>query len=82
MIFLFADVEFAAKDRFDSGLLCVIEKMNRAEDVAVIGHGNGRHIQLLGALAQQLRIAGAVQHGVVGMKMQMNEIVRHVYRRL
>ncbi len=77
MVFLLADVEFAAQNRLDPGGLGIVEKMHRAEDVAVIRHGDGRHIQLLGALAQHLGVACAVQHGVIGMKMQMNKIRRH-----
>src|SRR5471030_1421251 len=82
MVFLLANVKLTAEDRLNTGCLRVIEKVHRAEDVAVIGHSDGRHLQFLGALAQQLGIACTVEHGVVGMKMQMNEIGRHGYRRL
>ena len=82
MVFLLADVKLAAQNRLDSRLLRVVEEVHGAEDVAVVRHGHGGHVQFLGALAQQLGVACAVQHGVVGMKMKMNEIGRHSYRRL
>ena len=76
MVFLFADVQLAADDRLDAGVLRGIEEMDCAEDVAVIGHGNGGHVQGLGAFAELGGVASAIEHGVVGMQMKMNE-VRH-----
>jgi hypothetical protein len=46
----------------------------RAEDVAMIGHGHGRHTHFFGPLAEFLNVAGAVEHGVVSMKMKVNEL--------
>ena len=77
MVFLLADVQFAAQNGLDPRVFGVVEEMHRAEDVAVVRHGNRRHLQFLGALAQHLGVAGAVQHGVVGMKMEMNKLGRH-----
>ena len=54
-----------------------IDEVHRAENVAVIGHGNGRHAQFFHALDKLFHVAGAVEHGVIGMEMQVNEL-RHV----
>ena len=50
--------------------------MHRAENIAVIGHGHSRHAKLFGAMTELFDVAGAVEHGVVGMKMQVDEL-RH-----
>ena len=74
MIFLLADVELAAQDRLDARFLGGVDEGHRAEDVAVIGHGDRRHLELLDAVDQALDLAGAVEHRVVGVKMQMYEL--------
>jgi hypothetical protein len=76
MVLLLADVQLATDDRLDAGVLRRIEKMDGAEDVAVVGHGHGGHLQNLGAFAKLCGIASAVEHGIIGMQMKMNE-VRH-----
>ena len=54
MVFLLADVELAAQDRLDPGVLRVVEKVHRAEDVAMVGHGDGRHSSSLARLHSSL----------------------------
>ena len=78
MVFLLADVELAAEDRLHARFFGGVHERHRAEDVAVIGHGDRRHLQLLDAADQALDLASAVEHGEVGMKMEMNEFgLRH-----
>ena len=74
VVFLLADVQFAAHDGLHSRLLRRIHKVHRAEDIAVVGHGDRGHTQFLHPLAEFLHVAGAVEHGIVGMEMKMNEL--------
>jgi len=48
--------------------------MHGAEDVTVVGHGNGRHAELLHAMAELFYVAGAVEQRVIGVEMQVNEL--------
>ena len=47
---------------------------HRAEDVAVVGHGHRRHVKFLDAADEALDVACAVEQGVVGVKMEMDEL--------
>src|SRR5215471_16628182 len=76
VVFLLADVELTADNRLHASLVRRIHEMHRAEDVAVVGHGNGGHSELVDVLDQLLDVASAIEHGVVGVQMQMYE-VRH-----
>ncbi len=69
MVFLLTHVELAAQDRLHPCGLGVVKKVHGAKDVAMVGHSHGRHVQLLGALAELLGVAGAIKHRVVGMQM-------------
>ena len=51
-----------------------VDEMHRAKNVAVVGHGHGGHAEFFHALAELLDVASAVEHGVVGMQMQVNEL--------
>src|SRR5581483_3170801 len=46
-------VDLAADDGLDAGSLSGIEELDRSEEVAVVGHGDGRHL-LLGADLHEL----------------------------
>ena len=76
MVVLLADVQLAADDRLDARGLGGVHEMHRAKDVAVIGHGHGRHAEFLHALDQLLDVASAVEHRVIGVQVQMDEL-RH-----
>ena len=79
MVVLLADVELATQDRLDARFFGGVDERHRAEDVAVIGHGDRRHLQFFDAFDQALDLAGAVEHGVIGVQMQMDEFrLRHV----
>ena len=73
MIFLLADVELATQDRLHARFLGGVHERYRAEDVAVIGHGDRRHLQLLDAIDETLDLARAVEHGEIGMQVKMDE---------
>ena len=49
---------------------------DRAEQIAMIGDGNGRHFVFRSCLGERVMIAGAVEQAETGMQMKMNE-VRH-----
>ena len=68
VVVFFADVEFAADDRLHARMLMSsIYEVDRAKNVAVIGHRHGRHAQLLHMLAELFHVTGAVKHGIVGV---------------
>ncbi len=67
VIVFFADVEFAADDRLDSVFLRGIDKVHCAENVAVIGHRDGRHAEFLHAGAEFFDVAGAIEQGVISV---------------
>ena len=74
VIVLFADVQFAPDDRLHPMLVRRIDEMHGAEDVAVIGHGHRGHAEFLHALAELFDVTGAIEQGIVGMQMQVDEL--------
>jgi hypothetical protein len=40
----------------------------------MVGHGYGGHVEFFDTLDQALDVAGAVQHGIVGVEMKMYEL--------
>src|SRR5262249_54338453 len=44
------------------------------KDVAMIGHCDGRHAQIFDPMDKLFHIASAIEHGVVGMKVQVDEL--------
>ena len=51
-----------------------VDEMHRAEDVAMVGHGYGGHAQLFHALDKLFHVTGAIEHGVIGMEVQVDEL--------
>ena len=74
-------VDLAAENRIQSARSRVIVKDHRREQVPVLGHGDGRHLQLDGLIQQLVDAARAVQQRELGVQVQMNEI-RHWFRYL
>ena len=66
-------VDLAADERLDAGLLALEVELDGAEHVAVVGDGQGRHVILLCLVDQVLDADGAVQQGVLGMEVEMDE---------
>jgi hypothetical protein len=76
VVVLLADVKLAADNGFDSSVSGSVHKMHRAENISVVGHGHGGHAQFLYPVTEFLHVASAVEHGVVGMEMEVDEL-RH-----
>ncbi len=70
---LLRDVDFAADDGMDAGGFGGVVELHRAEEVAVIGHGHGGHFLLGDDLHQLVDIAGAVEQGIIGVAVQVDE---------
>ena len=70
------DVGLDPDDRLDPGCLRLRPEVKGAVDVAVVGDGDRRHAHP-GALGEQVGEPGRpVQHGVLGMDVQVHERVR------
>lgn len=72
-------VGFDADDRLDVELLCGAEEIDNAEQCAVIGDGEGGHLQFVGALKQLGDIAKPIEQGVFGVDMQVDKIGHIVF---
>ena len=70
---LLRDVDLAADHGMDAAGLGGVIELDGAEQVAVIGHGDRRHLLFDRDLHQLVDIAGAVEQGIVGVAMKMNE---------
>src|SRR5262249_2945401 len=79
MVLLLADIQLAADDRLHARRFRGIHEMHGAEYVAVIGHRDRRHAEFLHPVHKLLDVASAVEHRVVGMQVQMDEL-GHGYR--
>jgi hypothetical protein len=73
VVFL-ADVKFASNNRFHALLVRRIHEVDRAKNVAVVGHGHGRHTQLAYMLAELFDVTSAIEQGIVSMQMQVDEL--------
>ena len=60
-------------DRLDPRGLRLLVELVGAEHVAVVGHRHRGHADLGGALGQRLEAGGAVEHGVLGVDVQVDE---------
>ena len=78
MIFRLADVEFAAEDGLDALFLGGVEEMDRAEDVAVVGHGDGLLADFVDMGDEFVYVTGSVEEGVIGVEMEMGEVCGHI----
>ena len=61
MVVFLADVKLASQDRLYARFLGGIMECHRAEDIAVVGHRHGRHVEFLDTPYQALDFAGAVE---------------------
>jgi hypothetical protein len=48
--------------------------VNGTEDISVIGHGHGGHAECFDALTKFFDVASAIEKGVIGMEVQVNEL--------
>ena len=70
------DVHLAADDRFDAGLLRGFIEADRAEQIAMIGNGDRRHLVFCRRLGQRVVIARAIEQAETGVQVKMNKL-RH-----
>ncbi len=70
------DVGLDPDDRLDAGALGLLPELVGPEDVAVVGGGQGRHAELGGALEQVADPGRAVEHRVLGVHVEVDELVR------
>ena len=69
------EVGLHADDRFDARGRGLLVEVVGTEDVAVVGHRQGRHAHALDLGEQFGQPRGAVEHRVLGMDVQMHERV-------
>src|SRR5580700_5993375 len=74
VIIFLADVKFAANDRLHAELGGLGDELDGAKNIAVVGHRHSGHAELVHMFAKPLDIAGAIQQGVIGMQVQVNEL--------
>ena len=71
----FNEVEFAADDRLDALGLGGVVELDRTVKIAVVGEREGLHPQLRRAIHQPVDPARAVEEAVVGMDVEVDEIL-------
>ncbi len=77
MVFVLADVEFAAEDGLDSLLLHGVEEVDGTEDVAVVGHRGGGLADFVEVFGKLVDVAGAVEEGVISVEMKVGKLCCH-----
>ena len=70
---LLRDVDFAADDGMDALGFGRVVELDGAEEIAVVGHGDGGHFLLGDDVHELVDFAGAVEQGIVGVVVEMNE---------
>ena len=68
-----SEVGLDADDGLDARVAGALVELVGAEDVAVVGHRHGRHAELGRALGQRAEPGSAVEHGVLGVHVQVDE---------
>src|SRR5262249_37097390 len=74
------DIGFVTDDGVDALVLALAIELDRAKEIAVIGHGASIHALRLDELHQFRHPAGAVEQTVVRVAMEMNKrTLRHAW---
>ena len=71
------DVDLAPENRRHAALARLVVKRDRRKQVAVLGDGDRRHLQLRHPVEQFADAAGAVEQRKLGVQMQVDEFVHH-----
>jgi hypothetical protein len=50
--------------------------VHRAENISVVGHGDGGHAEFVNPVTEFFHVASAVEHGVISVEMEVDEL-RH-----
>ncbi len=79
VVFVLADVEFAAEDGLDGLLLHGVEEVDCAVDVAMVGHGGGGLADFAEVAGEFVDVAGAIEERVIGVKMKVGELCCHTF---
>jgi hypothetical protein len=69
-----ADSHLAPEDGLHVGVLALLVEVDGAVHVAVVGEGHGLHAQGLHPRHQLLHANRAVEHGVLGVNVEVNEL--------
>ena len=77
MIVGLGEVELAAEDRLDVLLLHGVEEVNRAVDVAVVGHGRGGLADLIQVGGELVDVTGSIKERVIRMQMEVGKLGGH-----
>ncbi len=67
------DICLHADDRLEAGFLRLLLELPRRVQITMVGNGDGRLLELLGARDQVIDAVGAIEEGVLGVTMQVNE---------
>ena len=75
---LLRNVDFAADDRVHAFAFGGVVELDGAEQVAMVGHGDGGHLLLDDGVHELADLAGSIEQRVIGVAVQMDErIFRH-----
>src|SRR5215472_1238242 len=74
MVVLLADIQLAPDNRFHAILVRCIHEVHGAEYVAMVGHRHSRHAYLAYMLAKFFNVTGAIQQGIIGVQMKVDEL--------
>ena len=77
----FAEPKVAAGDRFQARAFRRLEELHQGEQVAGIGHRDGRQTQLRAAFHQRRQAQGGIGQRELAVQVQMNERGSHAGRR-
>ena len=72
LVALLRDVDFAADDGLDALCLGGVVELDRAEEIAVVGHGDGGHF-LFDDVHELADFAGSVEQGIIGVAVEVDE---------
>ncbi|CAB4851354.1 unannotated protein [freshwater metagenome] len=74
-------VALHADDRLDPGFFATLVEVIGAVEVSVVAHREGRHLQSGGLAEQVAQAGGTVEHGVLGVHVEVHEVLaRHSCR--
>ena len=79
-VHIIEEVDLAAVDDLHAGLLAGLPHIRESLQHAVIGHGNGGHAPVGGALHDRLGLGKCIHRGKAGMHMQLDTLLRRVVR--